>query len=312
MSEKGQVGTLKARRLGRVFGPEMGPSWMVSHAAYPTPILLDASRIRVFFNTRDADNRGSIGWVDVSVANPLTILEVSKHPALQPGPLGCFDDRGVSNGNILRINDHLRLYYLGWNKSADVPFRNAIGAAQCGARSSSSFERIFEGPLLDRSRWDPFTLSYPFVVAGEAGRPWRMFYGTSRGGGLREDDMRHAITVAVSDDGVDWRPIGKNVLELGAGEFGLSRPWVVNSQAGSHMLFSIRKARYAIGSATQSAATGDWLRTSSDLLGPSSEAWDNEATCYAAAIDVGTAHYMFYCGNGYGHTGFGVALLEGI
>lgn len=300
---------MKASRLGRVFGAEMGPSWMTSHAAYPTPVLLEGGRIRVFFNTRDAESRGCVAWVDVSAANPKDVLAVAQEPCLMPGALGCFDDRGVSNGSVHRIAGRLRLYYLGWNKSADVPFRNAIGLAESVDPDGERFRKLHQGPILDRSRFDPFTLSYPFVISEPGGR-WRMYYGTSRGGGVRESEMRHVITEAVSDDGIDWQPGGEDVIPLEEGEFGLSRPWIVADAAGRNMLFSIRQTRYAIGVSRWDEASKSWLRQSCDLLGASTAPWEDEAQCYPATIMANGSTYLFYCGNGYGRTGFGVALLD--
>lgn len=294
---------MKLRRLGRVFGVEMKPGWMASHAAYPTPILLPNGRLRVLFNARDHLNRGHGAWLDLDPTDPLRITDICTGPSLAPGIVGAFDDRGVSFGSAVTTPEDLRLYYMGWNKSADVPFRNAIGAA-FSRDGGQSFERLFTGPLIDRSRFDPFTVSYPFVEPGVGEAPWRMFYGSSRAGGTREDDMVHSLTEAHSPDGLDWTPTGRDVVPLEDGEYGLSRPWIVNDT----MLFSIRRGQYSIGAARR-AADGSWRRISTDVLGPG-EGWDGSATCYPAVITVESRCYMFYCGDGYGKTGFGVALIE--
>ncbi len=299
------------KRIGRVFAPEQGPSWMVSHAAYPVPILLSNDRLRIFFNTRDAENRGCLAWVDIDPSNPLRILDVATEPGLRPGSLGAFDDRGISNGSLHRVGDELWLYYMGWNKAADVPFRNAIGLAVSRDADGRSFERRFVGPLIDRSRFDPFTISYPFVIPGGARDPWRMFYGSSRAGGDREETMLHSITEATSPDGLDWRASGHDSVGLEPGEFGLSRPWRFERGGETYLLFSIRRSQYTIGLARLEPESGQWRRISNDVLGPSREDWDKDATCYASVISVGEVRYMFYCGNGYGRTGFGLAMIEG-
>lgn len=301
---------MRATRLGRVFAAEQGRPWMASHAAYPTPLLLADGRLRVFFNTRDGENRGCLAWVDLDPANPLRMLDVADAPALLPGPLGTFDDRGLSNGTVHRIGGELWLYYMGWNKSADVPFRNAIGLAVSRDGEGRRFEKCFEGPLVDRSRFDPFTLSYPFVVPGTAGAPWHMYYGTSRAGGDREDNMLHALTEATSADGIDWRQTGRDFVALEPGEFGLSRPWVVELGGRAFLLYSIRRSLYTIGVSLLEPGRGGHRRVTQDLLGPAREAWDSDATCYPGVITLGGTTYMFYCGNGYGRTGFGLAVLE--
>ena len=46
-------------------------------------------------------------------------------------------------------------------------------------------------------------------------------------------------------------------------------------------------------------------------LDVSDEGWDSQMVCYPFVLDHGGRRYMFYNGNGYGRTGFGVAVLEG-
>jgi hypothetical protein len=49
-----------------------------------------------------------------------------------------------------------------------------------------------------------------------------------------------------------------------------------------------------------------------DLAGisRSESGWDSEMICYPCVVNVGPNRYMFYNGNRYGSTGFGVAVLE--
>ncbi|GLS32778.1 hypothetical protein SAMN04488498_12017 [Mesorhizobium albiziae] len=301
---------MHAVRLGHVFSAEQGPSWMRSHATYAAPVSLDKSRARVFIVTRDDENRGLVGWVDVALDDPRRILAVSDRPCLMPGALGAFDDRGISIGSANRIGSELWLYYMGWNTAVDVPFRNAIGLAISKDGRGESFERIFQGPLLDRSRFDPFTISYPFVIPGAGRKNWIMYYGSSRSGSNRGETMDHVITSATSVDGIDWRPTGLEEIGLEEGEYGLSRPWVFCISGRTFMLYSIRCENYTIGLAEQRESGRRWLRLSSNLLTGSAEAWESEATCYPAVLAWGDRLYLFYSGNGYGRTGFGVAVLK--
>lgn len=312
-------GDLRIERLGRVFGAEDGPDWMVSHAAYPAPVLLAPDHLRVFIVARDGDNRGAVGWIDVDPADPVRVTAVSPEPCLLPGGLGTFSDRGISIGCVLPHEGALWMYYMGWNKSADVPFRNAIGLAVDASGTGERFEPAFEGPLVDRSRFDPFTLSYPFVTPpGPGGGPgdgrWHMLYGTSRGGGTDEDQMHHVLTEAWSEDGIDWQPGGADVVGLAPDEFGLSRPWIVRMDGQEHLFHAIRRKQYSIGHAVRDpeSENGAWQRLNADVLGPGTDAWEDSATCYPALIRAGGRLLMFYNGNGYGRTGLGVAVVDGV
>lgn len=304
------------RRLGKVFDASMGPAWMVSHAAYPTPMLMAPDRIRVFMVARDADNRGSVGWVDVSADDPTCVCDVSEFAALGPGELGAFDDRGISIGSICAIDGRLHMYYLGWNKSADVPFRNAIGIAVDTTSEGRSFSRVFRGPVLDRNPHDPFTLSYPYVTP-PAGRDdeWQMVYGTSQGGGTDEREMAHVLSVATSSDGYHWCPTGARPLALAPGEYGMSRPWPIQIGDRHLLLFSSRQDRYRIGAALCEKNGMPTARWSDDVFRdvhplPAEDDFDSEEQTYPAVVVANGRRYLFYNGNRYGLTGFGVAEIS--
>jgi hypothetical protein len=45
-------------------------------------------------------------------------------------------------------------------------------------------------------------------------------------------------------------------------------------------------------------------------LDPSENDWDSEMICYPFVFDHAGRRYMLYNGNGYGKTGFGIAVLD--
>ena len=49
-------------------------------------------------------------------------------------------------------------------------------------------------------------------------------------------------------------------------------------------------------------------RPDGPTLALSSEGWDSEMVCYPFVFDHGGRRYMLYNGNGYGKTGFGIAV----
>ena len=299
---------VRLRRLGRVLDPAHGPGWMASHAAYPTPVRLADGRLRLFFVSRDTEGRGQVGWADVADDDPTRVTALSPRPVLATGEAGGFGERGWSPGNGLVRDGALHLYLMGWNAGGAAPFRNAIGLAVDPCGTGDALALAHRGPLLDRSRFDPYSLSYPHVSPPDpAGGPWRMIYGTHRGPGTHERTMRHTLSEALSDDGIDWRPIGADLLALEPGELGHSRPWIFEHGGERWLAFSVRRAAYAIGLARWTGAA--WERRG-DLLGPGEAPWEDEAVCYAAFADTPRGTVCFYCANGYGRTGFGAALVE--
>lgn len=301
---------MRAQRMGLIFSADQGPGWMKSHAAYPTPVLVSDEVLRIFMVARDGQNRGSVGYIDVLPDAPSKIIATSQEPCLGPGALGNFSDRGISIGSICKVNGELWLYYLGWNKSQDVPFRNSIGLAISKDGTGTTFAPAFEGPIVDRSRFDPYTLSYPFVEPPrDEQSTWQMYYGTSRNGGISEENMCHVLTTASSQNGIDWTPSGNDEIELETGEYGLSRPWLLKLEEDEFAFYSIRKEQYKIGLSKRDKQSGKWIRMSEDVLGASHNEWENEASCYPGIIQINQRIYMFYNGNQYGKTGIGLSEL---
>src|SRR5258706_915802 len=114
-------------RLGHVFcgnGPE---SWIAGYASYPTPLVLDAQRVRVFFSPRSDDDRSSITSLDLALEGErFGILALPTQPLLSPGRRGSFADSGVTVTFLVPSRDELPVYYLGWSLRTTVPLRNFV------------------------------------------------------------------------------------------------------------------------------------------------------------------------------------------
>lgn len=300
---------MKWRKLGLVFCPDGQLDWMRSHASNPTPEPLGKGLFRVYFSSRDAANRSSVGWVELDVGRPTQVIRVSDKPLVTPGPTGSFDEHGASVACLVRNREQRYLYYVGWNLAVTVPWRNSIGLAT-SVSPDAPFVRYSEGPIMDRSPEDPYSLSYPWVLRETEGR-WRMWYGSNLGWGPQEADMKHVLKHAESADGILWRRDTRVVLAFSSpDEFALARPTVVRDRDAFRMWYSYRGARYLIGYA-ESPDGITWTRRDADAgIGVSETGWDSDSVGYPAVFDHDGQRYMLYNGNGYGKTGFGIAVLE--
>lgn len=303
--------TLSWRRLGWILDPTVRDTGLGTHVANPTPRLMGNGVVRIYFGARDPDNRSRIGYVDVSLVTPdePRILRIAQKPVLEPRAPGYFDDGGVSMGSIVRDDGGAwRLYYVGWNLSVAVPWRNSIGCAV--EMPGGPFEPVSPAPVLDRNRYDPFSLSYPWVLRTDSG--WRMWYGTNTAWGPELSDMRHVIRGASSGDGFNWIPDPEPAIGLGDdGETAIVRPAVVRDSEGWHMWYSHRSASgYRIGYA-HSTDGRHWRRVDAGGgLAPLGEGPETGEVCYPAVFDLGSARYILYNGDGHGRTGFGLAVLD--
>ena len=296
------------KKLGRVFVPDNHPPWMETHAANPVVEHLDEDIYRVYFSGRDNNNRSSIGYVDVDIKPPFKIIGVAPRPLVVPGERGMFDDSGVSLGCIVNVEGRKFLYYLGWNLGVTVPWRNSIGLAIFNEKSGM-YEKFGKAPLLDRCEVDPYTISYPYVM--KDGNIYRMWYGSSLGWGKDWMEMAFVIKYAESHDGIHWNREGHIALNFKSDkESAIARAFVLNEKEKYKMWYSYRGDSYRIGYA-ESTDGVQWTRKD-ELAGidVSDNGWDSEMIEYPHVFDHKDSRYMFYNGNGFGKTGFGLAVLE--
>jgi hypothetical protein len=299
---------MRWRKLGLVYAPTGAERSTVSHAANPVPVHLGGDLHRIFISTRDSENRSSINFVDVEICERPRLVDIGSTPLLEPARPGRFDDSGISLGCIVPADDNWHLYYLGWNLGVAAPWRNSIGMA-IGDPGTPFFSRFSEGPLMDRTTYDPYSLSYPCVVR-EGGR-WHMWYGCALEFSDRIPEMRFAIKYASSEDGIAWNRDGRVALALTGDDVAMARPWVVKDRDVFNIWFSRRDGSgrdFRIGHAISRDGVS-WERREPGI-DVSNAGWDSEMICYPCVFDHGGRRYMLYNGNGYGRTGFGLAVME--
>ena len=303
---------MKWKKLKNIFYPGGNYEWMISHAANPFAMPLTKNVFRIFFTCRNKKNQSHIGFVDVDFKNNFKVLNISKQPVLSPGEPGLFDDSGVAMGYMLKVKSKLQLYYLGWNLKVTVPWMNTIGLATWNQKKNK-FEKHGRAPVMDRSEEDPFSISYPSVLF-ENGK-YKMWYGSNLSWGKDQSEMNHVIKYAESSNGICWERSAKVVVPLmHPDEYALSKPFVVKENSVYKMWYSYRANKkiktYRIGFA-ESKDGIKWKRKDDEAgIDVSSKGWDSEMICYPFIMKYGNDHYMLYNGNGYGKTGFGIAILE--
>lgn len=301
-------GRVKWKKLGLVYCPLGEETWLHSHAAVPIAEHIDGDLFRVYFSSRDASNRSFTGYVVIDINRPGKIVERSSEPVLVPGGLGEFDDSGAMATWLSEYGGKKYLYYIGWNLGVTVPFRNSIGVAIGVA--DGTFERLTPGPIVDRTMHEPHFAASCCVLPGEDG--WRMWYLSCTGWRMRsgKPEHRYHIKYAESDDGVIWRRNGIVAIDYaGDSEYAISRPSVIRDADRWRMWYSYRGDRYRIGYA-ESDDGRQWRRSDNDAgIDVSEEGWDSEMVEYPFVFDHQGVRYMLYNGNGYGRTGFGLAVM---
>ena len=301
---------LSWRKLGLVFAPDTSQPWMRSHAAVPVPLQIAGSRYRVFFSSRDANNRSHVGYFDVDLAEPSRVIATSQAPVLAPGPVGCYDGDGIYAESAIRVDDEIRLYTIGVTTGHTRPlFYAAIGVAT-STDGGTTFTKG-AAPIVDISPFDPCLVTAPFVL--REGETWRMWYASGIRWAHEPQGLQsyYHIKYAESRDGIEWRRDGRVCIEFAdANERCIARLWVVKDGAVYRGWFSVNDGvrGYRIGYA-ESPDGLRWTRRD-DLAGiaPSDTGWDSQAQAYPAVVRHGERWFMFYNGNAFGRDGIGVAI----
>ena len=303
-------------KKGVVFSTNNDYQWMVSHATYPTPLVLD-DRIRVYFAPRGANGQSSITFLDVDRADPTRVMAPPRCPVLAPGKLGTFDDCGVQPNCLVAHDGKIYLYYLGWNPGVNVLARNNTGLAISGD-CGETFVRMFDGPVLDRTMHEPYFTYTPWILIEDG--IWHAWYGSGRGWVLVDEKAEGLFETkyCYSVDGIHWvRPNitcipPREEMEVNC------RPTVVKQDNTYRMWYSVRKAddfrgganSYRIGYAESRDRT-HWQRMDEAAgIDVTPGDWDSEMICYCSVAEFDGKLHMFYNGNGFGKTGFGYAVWE--
>ncbi len=283
---------------------------MCSHAALPTPLQIEGSLYRVYFAGRDDVNRSHVGFFDIDLENPATVLRVSEEPVLVPGPLGHFDDHGVYAASAVRHDGKIYLYTIGWNPGVRRPlFYASIGLA-ISTDGGHSFEKYGRVPIMARSNYDPCLVTSPMVL--KEGERWRMWYVSGYGW----DEVNGAlhsyyhIKYAESDDGIHWVRNGVVCLDNSSPEEkNVARCCVLKDGDCYRAWYSYSRGQgYRIGYADSPDGI-HWTRKDDEIgIELSAEGWDSEALTYPYVIRHNGKYYMFYNGNGFGRDGIGLAV----
>jgi hypothetical protein len=299
---------MRWRKLGLIYGPTVKGPKLLSHAANPTAVHLEGDVYRVFYSGRDAVNRSSVSSVDIDVVRREVVAEADG-VLFSHGPPGSFYSAGVSIGCTYESGGANWMLFMGWQVPDGGHWRGDIGRLRLD--TAGSLRLAGTGPFLASTPEDPVSLSYPWVL--RRGSTWHMWYGSTVVWDAGNGEMLHVINHATSEDGEAWVRHGQAIPhEIGVAQ-AFSRPTVLPERSGLSMWFSYRSGTgqtYRIGHATSD--DGDLWRLALERTGidVSDDGWDSQMVCYPFVFDHRGSRYMFYNGNSYGRTGFGLAVQE--
>ena len=309
---------MRWEKRGRIFVPDGTIPWMRTHASLPVVDQLEGETLRVFFASRDDQNRSRIATIDLAASDPSRVLRTASEPLLPLGKRGTFDDNGMTPSCIVADGQLRYLYYIGWNPQVTVSYRLAIGLA-VSEDGGNTYCRYSSGPLLDRDREEPFFNTAPCVVRERD--HWRMWYSSCTGWTEvhgRAEPVYH-VKYAESGDGLSWLRTGVVCIDHDPETQAIGRPWVI--RLGDHygMWFSYRglidyrtdpRTSYRVGYAESHDGLRWDRKPDPQGLERSEGGWDSVMLAYTHILRTQDSWLCFYNGNGFGQSGFGYAVGE--
>jgi len=287
-----------------------------THGCIPFSYHLGGDNYRIFFSARDKGK--SIPYYIDSVVSDGEIKLTSKvsDPILALGDLGTFDDSGIMPSSLVELDGKIYMFYIAWNPQVTVSYRLSIGLAT-SEDGGDTFEKVSQGPLLDRSINEPYFNTAPFVIHDEG--IWKMWYVSCTGWEMINDypEPLYHVKYSESEDGINWSKPGKVCIDYDNIMKSIGRPCVIKKRDKYEMYYSYRdtvnyrKERgkgYQIGKAISDDGV-NWTKTVNETgITLSDDGWDSIMMEYCHVFLHNNTEYMIYNGNGFGEDGFGYAI----
>jgi predicted GH43/DUF377 family glycosyl hydrolase len=303
-------------KMGQVSGIIDKLGWSKTHAQVPT-LLLKEDRLRVYFATRPQQDLTLTTFCDLDLNDLSRILYIHDKPVIETGAPGTFDQHGIMPSSIVEKDGKIYLYYSGWCRSVGVPYNNYTGVA-ISEDGGTTFYKPYQGPILDRTRFELFSATSPHV---HYENKWHMWYCSGTNWHPVNGKLEHTydIKYASSEDGLAWVQHNQTVIKQKDPFEAITKPTVIKINNLYHMWYCFRgtvdfreksDSAYRIGYATSSDMV-NWERKDNNAgITISEEGWDNMMIAYPAVINIKNSVYLFYNGNYFGKDGFGFAKLK--
>ena len=286
--------------------------WRDNTFITPTPFLLTEEVIRIYGGFRDAGGASRIGFIDVEAKDPKKIIRVSETPVLDIGKEGMFDDNGVILGSVIRVNNEIWMYYVGFQLVKKVKFLAFSGLA-ISTDNGNTFNRVADTPVLDRSGDEHYIRAIHTVIREE--NRFRTWYSTGNRWQIINNIPypQYKIMYTESADGISFpAKAGIDCIDVQNDEYRIGRPTTF-FEDGKYKMFYTRDTLSKVYSAgyAESEDGINWVRKDEEFNLPLSETgWDSETICYPVPLNTRYGYYLFYSGNNMGQTGVGFAVKK--
>jgi len=303
-------------RRGLLVAPGAGLDFY-THASHPCIVHRKNDEFTLIFSMRDLLKRSHIFTQECQISSGWIKLNGVAKVVMSPGRMGTFDCEGLLACSPVEVDDkNYYFYYSGWNNLTSGLWLCDTGLAQI-SKATMKFSRLFEGPVMGRSRFNPYFAAATAVIREKG--IFRAWYNSGIDWVLQSDTSykpKYGIHYAESENGIDWSfQKGQVIPFADQNEHSFGRPTVVHWDDTYHMWFSCRGSNsdpeYKIGYASSKDGLF-WERCDSRCgitLASNEKDFDSKAQSYPYVFEHDEFRYLLYSGNNYGSTGFGYAVL---
>lgn len=305
-------------KKGLIFRPKENFLWSKTHAQMPLFYKTTEGNWRLYYSTRNNNGQSNFSFIETKSHNPKNITYFHDKPLLDFGNNNSFDHSGIMASSLVKNNNELFLYYIGWSLPMHSPYHVAIGLA-ISKNDGLTFEKFSHFPIFDKQNDDLLFCSAPYVIKEQD--MWKMWYiSCIKWVKINDkDEPIYSIKYSESEDGINWSS-NKNFAIKQNYEFeSITNPCVIYEDKKYKMWYSTRGSKnyrsdksssYRIGYA-ESIDAEEWVRKDERAgITISENGWDSEMICYANIAIIDEKKYIFYNGNGFGKSGFGYAIAE--
>lgn len=275
----------------------------LNYASNPTAITIADSQLRIFFNSRDFQNRSSIYSIDL-LPQSLEPDYASVFLQHAHGKESSYFSHGISVGQLFDFHGERLLSIMGWKCYRDRHWEGRIGSIPLGA--DGNLAELVTSPWMDLDEVDPISLSYPAVLEDEDCKS--IWYGSTITWDAGNGEMVHVLKEAkLSQDGKIMKSGKVLPYVLGSAQ-AFSRPAIVKIGTKFLMAYSFRGniSKYRIGfMQIGDVGSASHLRGISPFL-HSNNAWESEMVEYPSFFNFNEHLFMLYNGNSFGKTGIGI------
>ncbi len=278
----------------------------------------------MYYAGGDADGRKRI-CLAIAHKDNLTNWQ-RRGPLFEPGGKDTFDERWCVLPTVHKFGDTWHLYYTGRSAKQGAGLQSFWGMGLAQSKDGQHWERYSDEPLLSGTFFPQFPQNKAIAGGGpiiEIPQPdgrilYRMYYTLPTGtpsDDILVDQAKRAV-VSHSYDGIEWfdhRIILEPRLDAdyeNAACIALN-PWHTGERwRAVYAGIGTRFWYYSICEAVSSDDGLTWHRGEPNqnlALPPGTAEWENQMTEYPNIVREGNRLRMFYCGNGYGRTGIGLA-----